>query len=88
MFWVFLLCCLFGVSQTGSQEAAAVTTDMAVSAVFDPNVLDGYQRRYKIDVSAKQEDCYFIEDVRETQKFHFHFMVRIFHCFLATNPVP
>ena len=45
--------------------------------VFDIEVLDGYQRRYTIEIMPKSEDCYIIDYVGLGQTLNFGFQVRI-----------
>ena len=49
----------------------------SIEKVFDPNdPKAGYQRKYTINVGAKSEDCFVIEEVIMGQIMNFHWMVR------------
>ena len=47
----------------------------SLEQIFDADVLDGYQRRYMIHVQPKSLDCYFLEQAKMGQVFHFSFEV-------------
>ncbi len=61
--------------QQQQQPEFAAGVDPDVEFVFNPDVYDGYQRRFTVDVPAKKEECFFVENVRPGHKLHFHFMV-------------
>jgi hypothetical protein len=49
---------------------------VSVDEVFDPNSGEVYlQRKYVVNVPAKSDECYFIEDVLQGQKLNFHYLV-------------
>ena len=65
------------VTYTFCQENPAnpANDEINLNLVFDPNILDGYQRKYTTYVQARKEDCYFIEGAQKGQLLNFHFMV-------------
>lgn len=65
-----LVASLAGLS--GSQDAAA---DPDLEFVFNPDVYDGYQRKFTVDVEPKREECFFLENVQPGHKLNYHFMV-------------
>ena len=57
-----------------------------LGTIFDPSDSNaGYQRRYTIEVHPKQEDCFFLPNVRENQVLNYHFMVRTLGTIMANN---
>ena len=56
----------------------SVGTNPEVEEAFDPDSGEtSFQRRYVISVANKQEDCYYISDVKTNQVINFHFVVSI-----------
>jgi len=54
----------------------SVGTNPEVEEAFDPDSGEtSFQRRYVISVANKQEDCYYISDVKTNQVINFHFVV-------------
>ena len=48
-----------------------------VDVIFNPDVYDGLQRKYTVEIGPKKEECYGIEGVQASQKLNFHFMVKV-----------
>ncbi len=71
-----LLLLLLSLSSSSGQEAAS-EVDPEVAVAFNPDVYDGYQRRFTVEVGPKTEECYFLDNVQAGHKINFHFMVKI-----------
>ncbi len=52
------------------------SADAEVAAIFNPNLYDGFQRKYTVEVGPKLEECFFLENLQLRQVLNFHFMVR------------
>ena len=58
----------------------SVGTNPEVEEAFDPDSGEtSFQRRYVISVANKQEDCYYISDVKTNQVINFHFVVSTYY---------
>ena len=61
-----------------NNQAAAAGEAVDLGTIFDPSDSNaGYQRRYTIEVLSKQEECFFLPNIRENQVLNYHFMVNV-----------
>ncbi len=74
----FFLFVILSLECTSSEDPVGLSIDQ----VFDPNSGEVFlQRKYVVNVPAKSEECYFINDVVRGQKLNFHYLVRKFCSF-------